>query len=139
MKAVIRNLLVVTSLVFLCCCTFKSSLTKPVLLSYKGRNIEANFEITEKAEIKKQSWEKGGNRYFYYGSMSAKLTSKESPKALRFIYENEDAEVYPDTISSVIKFWDISWYDLNNSRKNKIYVVFDDPNVDWKRVKIAEE
>lgn len=134
----IKSMLVATILIFLCCCSFRKNLTKPASFSYKSQNIEINFEIREIAKIKKQSWEKSGNKYFYYGLMSAKLTSKEKPKFLKLIYKNEDSEVYLDTIASVINFWDSDLYDSNNFRKNKIYVVFDDPEVDWSVVKIME-
>lgn len=138
MKAMIRKLLTITLLAFFSCCTFKKNLNKPVLLSYKSQNIEVDFEIKEKMEVKKQSWEKDGNRYFYFGSISVKLGSKEKPKEIKLLYKDESSEVYLDTIASTTNFWDTDWYDSNNFRKDKAYIVFDDPNVDWGKVKLIE-
>ena len=139
MKVMTKNIPRIIILMLLCCCTLKTNLNKPVFISHKSQNIEVNFEINKVVKIKKKSWEKSGeNRYFYYGLMTSKLSDKRSPKSLKLVYKNEISEVHLDTIASVINFWDASWYDSNNFREDKIYVVFDNPNIDWSKVQIVE-
>jgi hypothetical protein len=135
----IKNILIISLLLFLSCsCNLRRSMTEPAILSYKSSNIEADFVFKDRAKIKKESWEKGDYRYFYYGTMTSKLTSMKKLKQLLLVYNGEESEVYMDTIASV-NFWNESWWDKTGSRQNEIYVSFDEPNVDWSVVKISEK
>lgn len=134
----IKNLLILIILIIINCCNIRKDIEHPVILSYKSKNIEANFTITQQRAFKKQSWEEEGYKYFYYGAMKAKLTSLKNTRSLKFIYANKESEVYLDTIASTSNFWDKTWWDSNGFREDKIYIVFDESNVDWNLVKIIE-
>jgi hypothetical protein len=151
-----------TIFIFLICanCQFRTKLDKPVHLSYSSAGISVELEIisrSRKFSSGPESW------YSYYGIMTSQLYSKEKPNKaflkslgsypeimdlnlyfekdpnkIFLIYKNKKSEIYLDTIADNIGFWNRSKWNSNGFRKDKIYVAFEDPDVDWNQIKFIE-
>ena len=78
--------------------------------------------------------------YFYYGTMKSQLLSDKKPKEILLLYKNEKSKIYNDhPFVYDISFWDRFKWDIKGSREDKIYVAFEDPNIDWNEIKMIEK
>lgn len=134
----INKTILLFAIIFFCLsCGSRIDLKKPVILSYSNKDVSVDIELVSKQKInlsnKKDNW-----GYFYYGTFTSQLKDlNKDPKEIRLEYKEKETFIYLDTIASV-DFWRGKWWDVNGFRKNKVYVVFSEDNVDWDSVKFLE-
>ena len=88
----------------------------------------------------------GSKRYSYYGILTAQLALGSPSEAILLLkprdiivkYKDKKSQIYLDSIADIGDFWSLPNWNASGFRQDKIYIVFDDPDVDWRKAKIVE-
>lgn len=113
-------------------CSIEKKLKEPIHIFYSDSDIEAEVILNKK--MAKSHGEK--NRYYYYGVMKYRIISELPEKILFVSYENKESKIYLDTIASVVDTWYYRSHNSKNLEENKVYVVFDESELNWRDVRI---
>lgn len=124
-------------MIFFCFnCTSRKLLNNPININYSSKIMSAKIELQSVKKIKRSN-KKNDWSYFYYGSFESQLINVKELKEIRLKYKGKESPIYLDSFGD-FNFWYGDWWNSKGFRKNKIYIVFDEPNIDWNLVKVIE-
>lgn len=129
-----------------CSSCANENLDRPVNLFYSDNQINVEIELTER----NKGWEWNGSKHYgYFGTMKSQFLSEKSnkvhllkrPNEIIIIYEDQKSEIYEDTIVDYdrMSFWSVEKWNSKGFRKDKVYIVFDDPEIEWEKVRIIQK
>jgi hypothetical protein len=139
----INKFLIICIFLLSSACELRSKLDKSAHLSYSSQYVDIKIDL--KSKNKGLEWN-GSKRYSYYGVLKAQLVLGKANEAILFLkphnitvkYKDKKSLIYLDSIADIGDFWSLPNWDKNGFRQDKIYIVFDDPDIDWSKVIIVE-
>ena len=127
----INKFLIIFGLLLSASCEFKKSLKEPIYLHYADSDIVADITLNEKVVRHQEK-----PYYYYYGTLNFNVLSKASEKILFAVCNYKESKIYLDTIASVMDAWYYTNEASNASKKSKIYIVFQDQDIDCSAIKL---